>query len=72
MVAAWIEEGRTPYVFMHSPYDVLAPRLARAFHRLLCVRVAVGEMTAWPGEQVGRERTAAEASSPFGEQLALF
>ncbi len=72
VVAAWIEEGRTPYVFMHSPYDVLAPRLARAFHRLLSVRVAVEEMVAWPGEQVGQERAAAEASSPFGEQLALF
>jgi len=34
-VAVWIEEGRTPYVFLHTPDNVLAPELARRFHRQL-------------------------------------
>ncbi len=34
-VAGWIEEGRTPYVFLHTPDNVQAPDLARRFHRQL-------------------------------------
>ncbi|RAU49487.1 DUF72 domain-containing protein [Pseudomonas sp. RIT412] len=34
-VAAWIEEGRTPYVFLHTPDNLQAPALARRFHRQL-------------------------------------
>lgn len=32
-VAGWIEEGRTPYVFLHTPDNVQAPELARRFHQ---------------------------------------
>ena len=36
MVAAgWIREGKHPYLFMHSPDDTFAPRLAERFHRFL-------------------------------------
>jgi uncharacterized protein YecE (DUF72 family) len=31
-VAGWIEEGRTPYVFLHTPDNLQAPELARCFH----------------------------------------
>lgn len=34
-VAGWIEEGRTPYVFLHTPDNVRAPELARRFHQQL-------------------------------------
>lgn len=34
-VAGWIEEGRTPYVFLHTPDNVLAAQLARRFHQQL-------------------------------------
>ena len=34
-VAGWIEEGRTPYVFLHTPDNIEAPDLARRFHHQL-------------------------------------
>lgn len=34
-VASWIEEGRTPYVFLHTSDNRLAPQLARRFHQQL-------------------------------------
>lgn len=34
-VAGWIEEGRTPYVFLHTPDNIQAPDLARRFHAQL-------------------------------------
>ena len=38
-VAGWIEEGRTPYVFLHTPDNHRAPELARRFHRQLSERL---------------------------------
>lgn len=38
-VAGWIEEGRTPYVFLHTPDNRLAAQLARLFHQLLMERL---------------------------------
>lgn len=38
-VAGWIEEGRTPYVFLHTPDNIQAPLLARRFHEQLSVRL---------------------------------
>jgi uncharacterized protein YecE (DUF72 family) len=32
-VAQWIEEGRAPMVFIHTPDNLVAPELARLFHR---------------------------------------
>ncbi|MFJ3483972.1 DUF72 domain-containing protein [Pseudomonas sp. NPDC090202] len=34
-VAGWIEEGRTPHVFLHTPDNLQAPELARRFHEHL-------------------------------------
>lgn len=38
-LAAWIGEGRTPYVFTHMPDNRDAPALARLFHGLLRARL---------------------------------
>ncbi len=31
----WIAEGKTPYIFLHSPGDEFAPHIAKRFHELL-------------------------------------
>ncbi len=38
-VAGWIEEGRTPYVFLHTSDNHRAPILARRFHEQLMLRL---------------------------------
>jgi uncharacterized protein YecE (DUF72 family) len=38
-VAAWIEEGRTPYVFLHTADNRLAAPLAQRFHQQLMQRL---------------------------------
>ena len=38
-VAGWIEEGRTPYIFLHTPDNHRAPELARRFHQQLSERL---------------------------------
>ncbi|MNV84067.1 hypothetical protein D3C71_1779160 [compost metagenome] len=38
-VARWIEDGRTPYVFLHTADNRLAPQLARRFHAQLMARL---------------------------------
>lgn len=48
-IATWIGEGKTPYFFMHSPDDVLAPEHAYKFHALVRQHRDVGELPPWPG-----------------------
>lgn len=38
-IAVWIEEGRTPYIFLHTADNLLAPALARRFHERLMERL---------------------------------
>lgn len=38
-IAGWIEEGRTPYIFLHTADNVLAAKLAQHFHRRLMSRL---------------------------------
>jgi uncharacterized protein YecE (DUF72 family) len=38
-IALWIEEGRTPYIFLHTADNVLAAKLARRFHARLMLRL---------------------------------
>lgn len=38
-VAAWIEEGRAPHVYLHTPDNHRAPELARRFHAQLMARL---------------------------------
>ena len=35
VVARWVKEGKTPYIFMHRPDDTLAPQLSARFHEKL-------------------------------------
>ncbi|UTW08833.1 DUF72 domain-containing protein [Pseudomonas benzenivorans] len=58
-VAAWIEAGRTPYAFLHTPDNRLAAQLARRFHAQLRQRL--------PGLAVLPEPTPPDTR----EQLAL-
>ncbi|PAU89872.1 hypothetical protein CK507_01975 [Pseudomonas sp. WN033] len=47
----WLEQGRVPMLFMHTPDNRLAPQLARQFHTRLAERVPdLLPMPAWPGE----------------------
>ena len=48
-VAAWISDGKTPYVFMHAPDDTFAPENAYDFHAMLRARTDVGELPKRPG-----------------------
>jgi len=60
--AQWINEGRAPYVFMHTPNNRFAPELARLFHELLQARLEnVGTLPEWPVERI-----------KINEQLELF
>ncbi|MGY4531123.1 uncharacterized protein YecE (DUF72 family) [Pseudomonas sp. TE3786] len=57
-VAGWIEEGRTPYVFLHTPDNILAAQLARRFHQQLTALLpglpALAELAVEPAaEQLG-------------------
>jgi uncharacterized protein YecE (DUF72 family) len=45
-VAAWLREGRSPTVFIHTPDNVEAPELARRFHE--DVRARVPELAPLP------------------------
>lgn len=38
-IAAWIEEGRTPYIFLHTADNLLAAKLAQRFHSQLMARL---------------------------------
>ncbi len=38
-VADWIEAGKTPHVYLHTPDNHRAPELAMRFHQLLSERL---------------------------------
>ncbi|MCQ6258958.1 DUF72 domain-containing protein [Pseudomonas sp. Q11] len=38
-IAGWIEEGRTPYIFLHTADNLLAAKLAQHFHSRLMSRL---------------------------------
>ncbi|WP_448649110.1 DUF72 domain-containing protein [Pseudomonas corrugata] len=38
-IAGWIEEGRTPYIFLHTADNLLAAKLALRFHQRLMQRL---------------------------------
>ena len=49
--AQWLDEGRSPVLFMHTPDNRLAPELARLFHTRLAERLPdLPAMPPWPGE----------------------
>lgn len=40
-VVEWLADGRSPYVFCHTPDNVAAPELARAFHAAVAARTGI-------------------------------
>ncbi|HBX55603.1 DUF72 domain-containing protein [Pseudomonas sp. UBA2684] len=58
-VATWIEQGLTPYVFLHTPNNHLAAAQAQRFHGLLAERLP------------GLPALAEPAIKPAAEQLGL-
>lgn len=53
MVADWIKQGLTPYIFLHTPHDMHAPELARSFHQALSRHLPqLPELPRWMGEHV--------------------
>ena len=65
VVAQWIGNGLTPYVFAHTPHDQHAPDLARLFHDTLARHIPdLPPLPVWPGASttaVNRQRPAAPA-----------
>jgi uncharacterized protein YecE (DUF72 family) len=63
VLAGWMNEGQTPYFFMHVPNNLHAPQFARTFHEMVyAIDPFVGDMPPWPGEQ----------PPAGGEQISLF
>jgi uncharacterized protein YecE (DUF72 family) len=57
VIASWIIDGLTPFVFAHTPDDFYAPQLARMFHEELGKHThRIKEMATWPGETSGAEK----------------
>jgi uncharacterized protein YecE (DUF72 family) len=53
VVAAWIRRECEPFVYFHSPDDLYAPEIAKAFHHYLQQQlpdVDLGALPAFPGE----------------------
>lgn len=53
-IAAWLEQGKTPYCYFHTPDNRLAPQLARQFARdlqQLLPEFTHAILQPWPGEQ---------------------
>lgn len=58
VIAEWIDRGKTPYVFTHSPDDLYAPQFAARFIREL--RNLSPQVAAlperWPGQNIRRQQ----------------
>ncbi|MCR9162099.1 MAG: DUF72 domain-containing protein [Nannocystaceae bacterium] len=54
-VVAWLEQKRSPYVFLHCPNDFYAPRLARMFHDRLAEAMGWEPMPPWPAQRAATE-----------------
>ena len=51
IIAGWMISGLKPYVFTHTPDELYAPTLARAFHEELRRHTHRADaMSPWPGE----------------------
>ncbi len=47
----WIKQGKTPFLFVHTPDNRQAPQLARRFYARLAERVDLPPLEAFPGER---------------------
>jgi uncharacterized protein YecE (DUF72 family) len=50
-LALWIKQGKTPFLFVHTPDNRQAPQLARRFYARLAERVELPPLEAFPGER---------------------
>ncbi|REC95085.1 DUF72 domain-containing protein [Kushneria indalinina] len=50
-LALWMEQGKSPVLFVHTPDNRAAPLLARAFHARLAERIALPALAAFAGER---------------------
>ncbi len=58
ILAAWLEEGRRPTFFVHTPDNVDAPRFARELHERMCALVpALRPLPDAPPVQAGEQPT---------------
>lgn len=56
IVARWLRDGSTPYIFMHVPNNDLAPDLCEMFHQSLLKRVdELPPLPEWPGRQAQKQ-----------------
>ncbi|MCG7599659.1 DUF72 domain-containing protein [Halomonas sp. McH1-25] len=46
----WIKQGKTPFLFVHTPDNRLAPQLARHLHSRLSAATGLPELNEFPGE----------------------
>lgn len=49
-LALWISQGKTPFLFVHTPDNRHAPQLARRFHARLGEAIALPPLGEFPGE----------------------
>ena len=58
IVAGWIEQGLTPYIFTHAPNNEYAPTAARQFHSILAEHIAnLPPLPAWPAEETQKQQS---------------
>ncbi|WP_355660606.1 DUF72 domain-containing protein [Halomonas salifodinae] len=50
-LALWIKQGKTPFLFVHTPDNREAPTLARSLYDEVARRVPLPALAAFPGEQ---------------------
>ncbi len=50
-LALWMEQGKSPVFFVHTPDNRAAPLLARAFHARLAERIDLPPLAAFAGER---------------------
>lgn len=65
-LAEWIDDGREPYLFAHTPNNRYAPELCALLRERLAARLGLGPAPAWPGSGGAAAVTTAEP------QRALF
>ncbi len=55
IIANWIRDGKHPYMFIHSPDTLHAPKLARYFHRELARLVELEPLPEWPVDRKDKQ-----------------
>lgn len=50
-LSLWIKQGKTPFLFVHTPDNRQAPQLARRLHTALAAEAGLPPLDAFPGER---------------------